>query len=62
MNVKNEKKLIVRECANHIIPQTGAQNWSHHLRSAAKLRSLPLINKVENIATNIAIDGNIQII
>ena len=54
--------MIVWECAFHIAP-TGAQNLRNSFnRSAEKLRSLPLINKVENIATNIATDGNIQII
>ena len=54
--------MVVWECANHI-PPTGAHNSRNSFnRNAAKLRSLPLINKVENIATNIATDGNIQII
>ena len=54
--------MVVWECAVHI-PTSGAQDSRNSfIRSAAKLRSLPLINKVENIATNIATDGNIQII
>ena len=54
--------MVVWECAIHI-PTTGAQYSRNSFnRNAAKLRSLPLINKVENIATNIASDDDIQII